>query len=278
MSRSLGEALAAASARLAAAGVPDAPRDARALVAHATGVPAAEIGIRRADRLDAAAEARLGAALDARAARQPVAQIIGQRAFWQHVFEVTGDVLDPRPETETLVAAALEGPPAARLLDLGTGSGCIVLSLLAAWPEATAVATDQSAAALKVAARNAERMGVRRRLTLLRGNWLKPVCGRFNLVISNPPYIPEHQVTALSVDVQRWEPRDALTPGGDGLEAYRRIARDLWSVAQADTRAMFEFGEGQGRDVAEIFAAYGWIGETCADLDGRPRVLDLRRR
>jgi release factor glutamine methyltransferase len=162
-----------------------------------------------------------------RAERRPVAQILGRRLFWGRDFAVTGDVLDPRPETETLVAAALAGPAPARILDLGTGSGAILLTLLAEWPDAVGTGTDASAAALVVAARNAEELGCAERARLVRTDWADGVDGPFDLVVCNPPYIPEAEIEGLSPEVRCHEPRMALTAGESGLEAYRRIAPHL---------------------------------------------------
>ncbi len=268
-------ALSTAAARLAAAGVADPVRDARLLMAAALGIEPGALTPRVGEPLGGAAVA-FEALIAERARRRPVAQILGRRAFWGREFEVTGDVLDPRPETETIVAAALGGRPGARLLDLGTGSGALVVTLLAEWPRAQGLGTDASAAALAVAARNASRHGVAERALFRRADWTAGIAGQFDLVVCNPPYIPAAAVAGLEPDVRDWEPRAALTPGETGLEAYRRIADGLGPLLAPGGRAFFEFGEGQGPDVAAVFAAAGLAtGRLLPDLDGRARVLAL---
>jgi len=209
--------------------------------------------------------------------RRPVSQIIGRRAFWRHDFIVTGDVLDPRPDTETLVETALAAP-FARILDLGTGSGAIAVSLLADRPTARGVATDLSDPALAVARRNAEAIGVSDRLDLLRSDWFSAVSGRFDLIVSNPPYIAAAEMAALAPEVREWEPRMALTPGGDGLDAYRAIAAGAPAHLTPGGRLMVEIGPTQAAAVSALFQAAG-LAEIAVqpDLDGRDRVVSARR-
>ena len=190
---------------------------------------------------------------------------------------VTPDVLDPRPETETLVAAALE-QPFARLLDLGTGSGCILISLLADRPSAQGVGTDLSDAALEVARRNAGQLGVAERVRFLRSDWFGGVQGRFDLIVSNPPYIAEDEMAALAPEVRDWEPRAALTPGGDGLAAYRAIAQGAGARLMAGGRLILEIGPTQGAAVTALLRAAGFdCVEIRPDLDGRDRVVIAAR-
>lgn len=267
-------ALAAASGRLAAAGVPDAARDARRLMAATLEVEAGRLVLLGGDPLDAAAAARFEAMVAERARFRPVAQIIGLRVFWGRDFRVTGAVLDPRPETETLVAHALAGGPARRLLDLGTGSGAILLTLLAEWPGAEGVGTDLSDAALAVAAENADRLGVAARATLVRADWTDGLGGGFDLVVSNPPYVAAAEMAALAPDVRDWEPHAALTPGPTGLEAYNRIAAGLAPLLAPGGRVLLEIGPAQGEAVSALLAAQGLAGVAVhPDLDGRDRVV-----
>jgi release factor glutamine methyltransferase len=272
----LAEALRAGMSRLAAAGVPAAGGDARALLAHAAGLPAERLTLHLSDPLPAEAMARFETSLRARAARQPVAQIIGSRMFWGRKFRVTPDVLDPRPETEVLVGAALQRP-FARLLDLGTGTGAILLSCLAERPEATGLGTDISKEALAVAADNAAALGLGARAALVRADWFAGVEGRFDLILSNPPYIAAAEMAGLAPDVRLWEPHAALTPGGDGLDAYRAIAAGAPRHLAPGGHLMVEIGPAQARAVMAIFTAAGL--ETVAlrpDLDGRDRVVIAR--
>ena len=270
-------ALAAAAARLAAAGVPDAPRDARRLMAAALGVGADRLSLHAGEAIGSEAAAAFARMLDERARFRPVAQIVGQRAFWGRDFVVTSAVLDPRPETETLVAAALDGPAAARLLDIGTGSGAILLTLLAEWTLAEGVGTDIDADALAVAETNAVRLGVAARCRLLRGTWTAGAAGPFDLVVSNPPYIAEAEIEGLAADVRAWEPRHALTPGPTGLESYAAIAAELSAVLAPGGRALFEIGPTQAAAVAGLLAAAGYpAARVHPDLDGRDRVVEIR--
>jgi release factor glutamine methyltransferase len=262
-------ALAAGAARLAEAGVAHPGRDARRLMAAALGIPPDRLTLVLADAVPAAAAAVFERMLEERARARPVAQIVGRRAFWGRDFFVTGAVLDPRPETETLVALALAGPAPGRVLDLGTGSGAILVTLLAEWPQAVGLGTDIDAGALAVAARNAALHGVGGRATFRLADWLEGIEGRFDLVVSNPPYIPAAEVEGLAPDVREWEPRHALTAGPSGLEAYRRIAAGLGRVLAPGGRALFEVGAGQGGAVASLFAG----AVVHPDLDGRDRVV-----
>lgn len=269
-------ALAATAGRLAAAGVDGAARDARLLVAEAAGVPPDRLALSPDATLSPDALSRLEAMTAARAEFRPIAQIIGRRLFWGRWFEVTGDVLDPRPESETLIAAALDAPPPRRVLDLGVGSGALLLTLLAERPEALGLGVDASAAALAVAGRNAERLGVAERVELRTGDWFDAVDGRFDLVLCNPPYVPEAEIAELSRDVRNWEPRAALTPGPTGLEAYAAIAPRLRAHLARSGRALFETGAGQADDVVGILREAGFGAPALiADLDGRARVVAI---
>lgn len=269
---SIAAALKAGAARLATAGIADPMRDARLLMAHALEVEAGRLTPMLPDPLPPGAAVRFEAALAARASRKPVSQITGRRLFWGRVFHVTPDVLDPRPETETLIAAALEAS-FARVLDLGTGSGCILLSLLAARPGARGVGTDISAAALAVAEENARSLGVAERCRFQRADWFGGLEGRFDLIVSNPPYIAESEMAGLAPELAH-EPRAALTDGGDGLSAYRAIAAGAGRHLTGQGRLLLEIGWRQGPDVLAILRAAGFEGlQILPDLDGRDRVV-----
>lgn len=257
--------------RLRDAGVPDPQGDARRLFDWAfEGVPRDEIeGAReRWDLFDAAIEKRIE--------RQPVSQIIGCRAFWRHAFRVTPDVLDPRPETETLVELALS-EPFERVLDLGTGSGCILISLLADRPKAKGAGTDISEHALRIAGENAERLGVADRLILPLSDWFDDIGSRFDLIVSNPPYIALNEMDCLAPEVKNWEPHLALTDGADGLSAYRAIACGAPRHLTEGGRLLVEVGAAQSQAVIGIFRAAG-LEDVHAhpDLDGRERVVTGR--
>lgn len=267
------EALRAALPLLQAAGINGAARDARLLLAHAMGVASDRLTLHLPDPLTADANARFNAAISARLLHQPVAQIIGQRLFWGRVFKVTRDTLDPRPETEILVAEALTRP-FLKLLDLGTGTGCILLSLLADMPMASGLGTDLSEKALDVAAENARLLGLTTRAKFTQSDWLKSVPGRFDLIVSNPPYIAEAEMPGLSADVLQWEPHSALTPGGDGLDAYRAIAQQAPARLMSGGRILLEIGPSQGAAVSEMLARQGMENiRILQDWDQRDRVV-----
>lgn len=270
------EVLRAAIPRLAAAGVEGAARDARLLLAHALQIAPERLTLHLPDPLTPEAAARFEAAIADRTRRRPVSQITGQRLFWGRSFRVTSDTLDPRPETETLIAAALE-VPFVRVLDLGTGTGAILLTLLAEQVAATGLATDLSTAALDVASANARALGLAERAGFLLSDWFAAVRGRFDLIVSNPPYIAEDEMADLSPEVRDWEPRLALTPGGDGLAAYRVITAGCGPHLAPGGRLMVEIGPTQGAAVAALFAEAGLTQiRVRADMDGRDRVVEGR--
>lgn len=257
---------------LTAAGVPDAAQDVALLLAHAMGVARADLALLPSQTLltDAQAAA-FEAAISARVARKPMSHITGQRQFWGRSFAVTPDVLDPRPETETLIAAAL-AQDFASVLDLGTGSGCILLTLLAERPQATGLGVDLSEAALNVAKRNQTRLGVQ--ADWAQGSWFDPVQGRFDLIVSNPPYIADAEMADLSPEVREWEPHLALTPGGDGLAPYRIISAQAHAYLTKGGWLMVEIGPTQGAVVAGYFTAEGFAQVAILpDMDGRDRVV-----
>lgn len=259
--------------RLRQAGVEDAARDARLLLGHALGIAPNRLTLHMADLLPPEAAARFEAAIAARAARQPVSQITGRRLFWGRSFHVTRDVLDPRPETECLIAAALSAP-FATVLDLGTGSGCILVTLLAERPGARGVGVDLSDAALAIARENAAALGVGPRADFRDSDWFAQVSGRFDLIVANPPYIAAAEMPTLAPEVRDWEPHLALTPGGEGLEAYRAIATGAGAHLAPGGRLLVEIGPTQGLAVAALFRAAGLQGMAILpDLDGRDRVV-----
>jgi release factor glutamine methyltransferase len=267
------EALRAALPRLQTAGIERAGRDLRLLLAFAIGIPPDRLTLVLDDPLSDAAAVRFEAAVQARVSRQPVSQIVGGRQFWGRWFRVTPDVLDPRPETETLIAAALDGT-FSRVLDLGTGSGAILITLLAERRMATGTGVDLSEKALSIAAANAASLAVADRAIFLQSDWLRAVSGTFDLVVSNPPYIAEAELPGLAPEVLQWEPRLALTPGGDGLAAYRSILRDIRLVLTPPGRVLLETGAGQGDAVAALCRAAGLRAVTVLqDIDGRDRVV-----
>jgi len=259
--------------RMADAGLPDPGRDARRLLAHVMGIPSDRLTLHVTEELAPEQVTAFEAAIDVRLTGRPVAQITGKRAFWGRDFIVTDTVLDPRPETECLVEEALKAP-FTRVLDLGVGSGAILLSLLAERPQAEGHGVDVSSGALDVARQNAQALGVEDRSTLVRSSWFDAVTGRFDLIVSNPPYISAVEYARLDPGVRDFEPEIALSPGGDGLDAYRAIAARAGGFLNHDGRLLFEIGPSQGAAVADLLEQAGFTEiQILPDLDGRDRVV-----
>ncbi len=274
----IGAVLRDAGKRLAAAGVEDAPRDARLLLQAATGLSSAMLVGFPERALDQAALARFRDLLDRREKREPMAQILGRREFWSLSFRVTADTLDPRPDSETLVQAVLDRVPdraaTLRLVDFGTGSGCLLLALLHDLPNATGLGVDLSAAALAVAAENARSLGLDDRASFRQGNWADGMMPPFDIVISNPPYIVRDQIAGLQPEVARFEPRLALDGGIDGLDAYRALLPVSARLLRPGGLAAFEVGIDQSDSVAAIGSASGLRHiATARDLGGIARVV-----
>jgi release factor glutamine methyltransferase len=252
-------------------------RDARLLLAAALGLPVGRLSL-EPDRVVSEGEMlRFQEFLDRRSRHEPVARILARRVFWGREFIVSPATLDPRPETETLIAAALEVGPLPRLLDLGTGTGILAVTLLAEWPEARGVASDLDPACLEAATENAARHDVAERLTLTRSDWFAEITGPFRLIVSNPPYIAAQEMAGLSPEVANHDPHLALTDGADGLTAYRRIAAGAAAHLTPGGTLMVEIGPTQGPQVARLFTEAGLENpEIRPDLDGRDRVVIAR--
>ncbi|HEX5182438.1 MAG TPA: peptide chain release factor N(5)-glutamine methyltransferase [Allosphingosinicella sp.] len=268
------EALKAAAGRLAAGS--DTPRlDAELLMAHALGISREQFLL---SHLDDDAPASFEALVARRAAGEPVAYIVGRRAFWTIELEVGPGVLVPRPDSETLIEAAVAyfgaaGPAA--ILDLGTGPGTLLLAALDQWPEARGLGIDASVAALAYARRNAERLGLGGRAEFRLGDWAEGLDGRFDLILCNPPYVADGET--LPRDVMEWEPREALFAGADGLSDYHRLAAAAPPLLGAGGIACVEIGVGQEEAVSSLFASRGMKVSPRRDLAGRVRCLVLER-
>ncbi|MCZ4257717.1 peptide chain release factor N(5)-glutamine methyltransferase [Sulfitobacter sp. G21635-S1] len=268
-----GALMAAAAARLRAAGVPDPARDARLLLAHAASVDAGRVTLIAPEEVAPEIAERFERLVSLRAVRVPVSQLVGARAFYGRDFKVSRDVLDPRPETETLIELALAAP-FARVLDLGIGSGCILVTLLAERKEATGLGIDLSEGACLQASANAMVHGVAARADIRQSDWFDAVEGRFDLIVSNPPYLAADEMADVAPELRDHEPRIALTDGADGLSAYRTIAAEAQGYLTATGRVLVEIGWQQGDAVQEIFRRAGWGDVHLAhDLGGRARVV-----
>lgn len=277
----------------------NAALEARLLAAHAWGMTLEALVLYGNEVRNAAP---LESLLARRLAAEPVAQILGQKDFWKHRFFVNRDVLTPRADSETMIETLLRLRPDMqanlRMLDLGTGSGCLILSALGEYPNATAWAVDASDAALVIAAKNAAALGLESRCSIVRSNWCEAASGTFDVVLSNPPYIPTRDIDGLDTDVRGFEPHSALDGGTDGLDCYRSILGvSDWSADQSCTPhrglmagspsslckhlnpgalVLFEVGMGQAEDVAALAVAQGFtLKEIVADLAGIARVVAL---
>lgn len=268
----------AAEARLRAAGVDTPELDARLLAEHALGLTREQLFAQPDAPVGADAAARFHALVERRAAREPVSRILGERAFWTLDLSLNADTLDPRPDTETIVEAALDAIPdragALSVLDLGTGTGCILLALLAELPGATGLGIDVSPAAVEAAAGNARRNGLAERARFRVGNWGEGLVERFDLVVSNPPYIPSSDIPSLDPEVREHDPLRALDGGADGLDAYRAIAAQLPGLLKPQGIVALEVGAGQAGDVAGLLEAQGVrVTGIVRDLGGIERCV-----
>lgn len=277
MSVTVEEALSTATKWLSDLGIDGAARDAQILLAHAMECEPSRLLLMPDDEVMPEIFRKFDTMLAAREKFQPVSQIIGGREFWGRWFNVTRDVLDPRPETESLIDIALKAGPFARVLDLGTGTGILAVTLMAEWPESRAIAVDISPEAILIASANATAHKVSDRVMCVDSNWFYAVNGKFDLIVSNPPYIAMSEMAGLSPDVLNWEPMMALTPGGDGLDAYRLIASELAKYLDEGGLGLFEIGHQQGGDVVKIFTDAGFGNVTVSkDMNGHDRVVMVK--
>ncbi len=266
-------AMAAAAARLRAAGVDDPARDARVLLAHAARIEASRVTLIAPEDLEPEVAERYEQLISLRAVRVPVSHLIGEREFYGRRFKVSKDVLDPRPETETLIEIALS-QPFERVLDLGLGSGCILVTLLAETPLASGLGVDLSEAACLQASANAVLHRVEARIDIQKSDWFSNVTGQFDLITANPPYIALAEMAGLAPEVRSHEPNMALTDGGDGLSAYRAIAAGVSVHLRPQGRLCLEIGPTQGQAVSAMLREAGLVDiRILQDLDGRDRVV-----
>lgn len=273
----LRELVALASEKLRSSGISSYTRDARALSAYAIEIQPDQVILHANTDVTNSQQEVLLALINARCEGKPVARILGSRLFWGRRFEINQHVLDPRGDTETLIELALK-KPAKKILDLGTGSGNLAVTLLCEWPEAEAVATDISLYALKVAARNAKSHKVSERLEFTESDWFSNISSKFDLIVSNPPYIGADEVDGLEKNVKDFDPIIALSPGKDGLSAYRQIAKNAIGHLETDGRLIVEIGNMQGADLKHILNIYGYKEiRLHKDLDGYDRVVSCKR-
>jgi len=278
---SVSEALQLIAQTFRAAGIDDADADARVLAGHALHLDRARL-ISQSDRVLEAREVNAISGLAARRLkREPVSRILGRKEFWSLALAITPDVLVPRPETETVVEGALDfvvrnglRMEKLRILDIGTGSGALLVALLNELPNATGIGTDISRAALEAAQINVAQFGFESRSSLIACDMAAGVQGQFDLVVSNPPYIARGEIASLAPEVRDYDPMMALDGGDDGLTAYRSISADAKRILAQGGRLFVEMGAGQEPAVRELFTNAGLeVGIARNDLAGTPRVL-----
>jgi release factor glutamine methyltransferase len=273
-----------AVAKLQAAKIETPEADARILLKLALGMDEAALVAASRMPISEKEQDHFDSLLARRIAGEPVARIAGQKEFWSHSFKLNADTLVPRPETETLVEAALtifpERDAPLRVLDLGTGSGILLAAILAERPHAGGVGVDRSESALSMARENLKSLGLFDRSQLICGDWGAVSGQSFDLVISNPPYISSKEISALAREVREHDPRLALDGGADGLDAYRKIIAELPHLLSTNGAAVLELGIGQEAAVSELARAQGLFvaGPARRDLGGVPRALILYPR
>jgi release factor glutamine methyltransferase len=277
----IGDCVAAGARRLAAAGIEDARREARLILAHALGIePVSVTGYPERPVPD---PGPFEALIARRARREPLSHLTGRREFWSLEFETCPATLDPRPDSETVVEAALaaveDRQAPLRLLDLGTGTGCLLLALLCELRLATGLGIDASPEALVVARRNAARLDVAPRARFAEGNWGGSLTGPFDLIVCNPPYIPSAEIPELAPEVAEFEPTLALDGGPDGLDAYRALMPDVARLLAGDGMAILEIGAGQRRAAEQIVVSQNLvITGISRDLAEHERCISVRKR
>lgn len=268
------DALNAATVRLAAAGFAEAGREARAILAALLGNRSALYG---AGFLTAEQSARFSSFVERRAAHEPLGRILGQREFWSLSFQLSPQTLEPRPESETLVEAVLRQVDRAaplRLLDLGTGSGCLILALLSELPKATAIAVDRDQGALTQAEKNAAALGLKDRVRFVLSDWGAALDESFDVIVSNPPYIATVELAELAPEVRLFDPRLALDGGPDGLAAYRALLPDARRLLRSGGLLALEIGFDQAGSVSALVQAAGFAQlRVQNDLAGQARVV-----
>jgi release factor glutamine methyltransferase len=269
----------------ASVGSVNAALDSRLIVAHVLRRDAANLVLVDRDTVDAATEARALALADRRGAGEPVARLVGRKEFWGLDLLLSRETLVPRPDTETVVSGALAfvdrtvGREATlSVLDLGTGSGAILLAILSEMPNAIGVGSDVAVGALETAQENARRLGLTERASFTRSNWGDRLNGSFDVIVSNPPYVESGAIAGLPVEVKGHDPHVALDGGQDGLGAYRELVPDLGRLLAPAGRVFLEVGAGQAASVARIAVEAGFGAVSHRDLAGVERVLDLVRK
>ena len=270
------ELLIASQAKLRECGISDPIRDARLLLADCLELRSQNLNLLNDSYISEIKISKFWRMVKERCKRKPVSKILGYRSFWGRDFEINENVLDPRGDTETLIELILDCK-FENMLELGTGSGAIAITVLAERPEVTCVATDISEYALKTASTNSKRHGVESRLKLLHSNWFEKISGSFDVIVSNPPYISSEEYAQLSAEVVKYDPKISLTLGGDGLEAYREILSQALEKLSKNGHIFLEIGYTQANAVGHLFREAGFQQiKVHKDLGSRDRVISAK--
>ena len=270
------ELLTASQAKLRECGISDPVRDARLLLADCLELRTQNLNLLDNSCISEIKISKFWRMINERCKRKPVSKILGYRSFWGRDFEINENVLDPRGDTETLIELILDCN-FENMLELGTGSGAIAITVLAERPEVTCVATDISQYALNTARTNSKRHGVESRLKLLYSNWFDKISGSFDMIVSNPPYISSKEYAQLSAEVVKYDPKISLTLGGDGLEAYREILSQALEKLSKNGHIFLEIGYTQANAVGHLFREAGFQQiKVHKDLGSRDRVISAK--
>ena len=263
----------ASQAKLSECGITNPVRDARLLLAGCLNIQTPQLNLLDDNFLSKIMVSKFWKMVDERCKRKPVSKILGYRSFWGRDFEINENVLDPRGDTETLVELILDCE-FDTLLELGTGSGAIAITILTECPKASCVATDISKDALETASRNSKTYGVDDRLKLLNSDWFQEITGKFDIIVSNPPYISKDEYNELSLEVYKYDPKISLTLGGDGLNAYRIITSQARKKLTRNGRVFLEIGYKQAPAVKYLLEKAGFDEiRIHKDLNSKDRVL-----
>jgi release factor glutamine methyltransferase len=269
----LKEVLADTTIKLSRSGIEGAARDARILSAFVLEIPISELSLNVDEPLSDQIISELEKLILRRIHREPISKILGRREFWGRTFSINENVLDPRGDTETLIEFVIE-KPVKTVLELGTGSGAIAVTLACEWKEVHVTAVDISEEALSLAKSNAEKFNVKNKIDFLKSDWFGTVKGTFDLIISNPPYIGLIEKDEISTEVKKFDPEISLFAGRDGLDAYRRIIPSLSKFLNPDGFVAFETGASQSNQVRNMMNAVGFIDvKIVKDLSGKDRLV-----
>ena len=269
----LKKVLADTAIKLSESGIEGASRDARILTAYMLQIPVSELSLKINEQVSGKIISKLEKLILRRINREPISKILGRRDFWGRTFSINENVLDPRGDTETLIDFVIE-KPVKSVLELGTGSGAIAVTLACEWKEVHVTATDISENALSLAKINAEKFNVQNKIHFLTSDWFENVKGAYDLIISNPPYIGLTEQDEISAEVIKYDPEIALFAGRDGLDAYRRIIPGLSKFLNPDGLVVLETGASQGIKVKNMMNAVGFIdAKIVKDLSGKDRLV-----